>query len=111
MGDRANIALVAAGDEGRTVVYLYTHWNGHLIERYAADGLALATEHGRLTDPQYGGRIVTEHFLRCHHDPGLGAGVSGFPGEGPVVEINFDTQEVSGLPFADFIARYASKEA
>lgn len=97
MGDRANIILTdKIGDEtGR--VYLYTHWNGYRIEKIAAQGLAEAAKAGRADDAQYGGRIITDVFLKAHAlSPHLGAGVSGLigDGDGHTVEIDFSTGTV-----------------
>jgi hypothetical protein len=123
MGDRANIVLrdkVYNSDppEYRDV-FLYTHWDGYRVEALAAQGIAEAIKAGRANDPQYGGRIVTDVFLKAHADsPHLGAGVSAIIGDGDdhLVVIDFDAEEVTytdgddeiRTPFADFVDKFAN---
>lgn len=138
MGDRANIVLrdKVWGSEPaeHRDVFLYTHWDGYKIEQIAADGLRAAIAAGRANDAAYGGRIVTDVFLKAHAaEPTLGAGVSAVVGDGGshLVIIDFDAQTVTyqavaegdegsreygggapaTVPFAEFVAQFASVSA
>lgn len=134
MGDRANIVLRDKhyGTDLTADVFLYTHWSGYKVEQIAADGLREAIAAGRVDDVAYGGRIVTDVFLKAHADsPHLGAGVSAIIGDGDShqVIIDFaaqtvtyqvltdpedDSREYGGgtmteVPIADFLAAFPAE--
>jgi hypothetical protein len=84
MGNRANVHVHSFSQPG---VYLYTHSSGHSLPDVVREALS---REERWDDAMYLARIIFSAMIRNDIDGSTGYGISGTPGEGPIIEI--DTQ-------------------
>lgn len=96
MGDRANVVVIADDEEreGKTAVFLYTHWNG--TELPATLKLALEFGRERWNDSQYLARIIFNRMTRGREDEETGFGISTLLGDNghPLLVVDVPNQLV-----------------
>jgi hypothetical protein len=103
MGDRANVLV----KDGKSKVYLYTHWAG--TELPATLQTALKRQ-WRWDDGYYLCRIIFCQMVKGHEDDETGFGISSIVGDGAdrIVTVDVPKQRVewagNSLPFEQFIA-------
>lgn len=96
MGDRANI-LVKSNNEQ---VCLYTHWDGYKIEEVLKAALIRGKE--RHSDFPYITRIIFSEMIKDSLMEVTGYGISQYPPDGFVLEVDVDEKTVNGVSFEDF---------
>jgi len=122
MGDRGNIVLdfnrdplVRHGEE--TVysdIYLYTHWNGYIIQHILASALDKGC--GRWNDPSYLARIIFNRLTSSDPDGETGFGLSPYEtdNEYAMPRVLLEQQRVEYVgrtyTFAEFVARFKRPE-
>ena len=98
MGDRGNIIVV----DGKSKVYLYTHWNGSELPGIIQAALKRSRE--RWDDGQYLARILFCEMIRGDINGLTGYGISSRIGDsGTDIEVNLEDQAVDGVKFEDYI--------
>lgn len=119
MGDRGNIRIVDNFDSTESV-YLYTHWGGSAVRRYAANALDRGRD--RWDDAPYLARIVFCEMLKDGGDDaimrttGLGISTKICDNEHPIVCLDCGKQiarlekengpVIAEFSFEEFIAKY-----
>ena len=116
MGDRANVAVVQ--HDGKSLVYLYTHWAGTELPETVRQSLMRATggpmDGNRWGDEQYLARIIFCEMVKGQELATSGYGISSLIGDGDyrIVEVNpkkqtvrliVDGKELKAVPMAEFV--------
>jgi hypothetical protein len=97
MGDRANVAVVQ--DDGKALVYLYTHWGGSEL---AADVQKALAKNWRWDDGAYLTRIIFDTMTDGSHgqETGFGIATSRCDNEHSIIVVDPSKQRV-GFAFED----------
>jgi len=98
MGDRGNIIV----EDGKSKVYLYTHWGGSELKEILMSALKRGKE--RWTDGQYLARIIFCEMVKGDEKGLTGFGISSeIGGGGTDIVVDVERQEVDGVSFSKFI--------
>ena len=91
MGDRANVAVVQ--DDGKTLVYLYTHWGGTELASTVQQAL---NKTWRWSDGLYLTRIIFDQMTEGTHgrETGFGIATSRRDNEHSIIVVNPLTQMI-----------------
>lgn len=91
MGDRANVAVVQ--DDGKALVYLYTHWGGCEL---AADVQKALAKKWRWDDGSYLTRIIFDTMTDGSHGQETGFGIATYrpDNEHSIVVVDPNTQRI-----------------
>jgi hypothetical protein len=107
MGDRANVLL----KEGKSEIYLYTHWDGTNLPEKVREAIASKEGRGRWDDSAYLNRIIFSRMIKDCVLGETGYGISPTPcdGQDRIIVVDHDKMRVyrdgyesASMNFADF---------
>lgn len=101
MGDRAHAVV----KNGKSKVYLYTHWGATELPETVRAALRFAKESGRLQDGAYLARIVFSTMTRGSEQGATGFGIGSEPMEDTSRDITIDVDaQTIKLPHKSAVA-------
>lgn len=104
MGDRGNVYITDSDpnsyqasefQRGSHGIYVYSHWDGHVLPRVVQ--VALAAARGRWSDDQYLTRILIDQITKPGRDQETGYGIGLKMGDNsyPITVVDVGRQEVA----------------